>query len=842
MKQYRLTNIIVVLFLSFLVMHANVAGAVSTERKSTKGRLETKGDIAFDNKMYALAAKYYQTCEDKTNSNVRLKLLDCYILMHDHFKAMDVYNELADKVDFSFTEEQRKVNVADLLARFGKYSAASDLLKSVPGYEQRAEAFNPTQVAEMKKDSTIWQIEPLSINTAYREYAPCFIDGKLLFSSNRPLNEKKEANGWDGFNYSQLWRTELILADSLNGGFASEGASALSDKSKSKRLADIFELTENKPLRGKRSILGKIPEVDAVNSTNAEIVPGLNMLKYNVGAVSFDKAKRIYFSANTEKPDDNQAYQMHILEGVYDDGIYNVKDLNFSNGFSTSSYMHPAIFDENILVCSSNVPGGKGGYDLYFSTRKNRDDNWSELKPVKSDINTKGDEVYPVITPDGYLYFSSNGLAGLGGLDIYRVRLSAAIGRKAGSVEHLMYPINSDADDFGWAQDKKGNKIIISSDRGDGDNDNLYLVQKARKKGNPYLTGFVKDKINAKPISGANVFLWVRNKGYVLVTKTDKDGKYLIPVKDNGLALLKATKSDLGTDCESIDLTVKSCYADTIQHADRDLLLGNIYRVGYTWRLDNIQYDFDKWNIRADAKPLLDKVIGILNEYPITVELSSHTDSRGSDEYNLKLSKRRAQSVVDYIVANGVDKSRVIARGYGETRLLNNCGNGVVCSEEDHQLNRRTEVKVLEYKTPTVERTVHIDNLISGMTLKLSDLPSDFFKNCNDTATVISQLKMNGQAENAFQNELTTELNHTDHVQNDALQRDLSYYVVLSSSTDKSSSDGFAKTLISNGYNAKVLSYPGRYRVVVLCNSQAHAEEMRNSLIVKYKDAWILAQ
>jgi outer membrane protein OmpA-like peptidoglycan-associated protein len=826
-------------------MHANVTGAISKERKLVKDRLVTKGDFAFDKKMYALAAKYYQTYENVNNSKsnaIRLKLLDCYMLMHDHQKALDIFNELAESLDFTLTEEKRKINLADLLARFGQYSAASDLLKSVPGYEQRAEAFSPTQVAEMKKDSSIWQIEPLSINTPYREFAPCFVDGKLIFSSNRPLNEKRDANNWDGYNYSQLWRTELISADSLNESFSLSNVTTLSEKGKSKQLADIFELTDNRPLRGKRNIIGKIPEVNAAKCTNAEIVAGLNMLKYNVGVVSFDKAKRIYFSANTEKPDHNQAYQMHILEGVYDDGVYDVKELNFSNGLSTSSYMHPAIFDENILVCSSNVPGGKGGYDLYYATRKNRDDGWSELKPVKIDINTNGDEVYPAITSDGYLYFSSNGLPGLGGLDIYRVRLSAAIGRKAGSVEHLLYPINSDADDFGWAQDKKGNKIIITSDRGDGDNDNLYLVQKARKKGNPYLTGFVKDKMSAKPISGANVFLWVRNKGYVLVTKTDKDGKYQIPVRDNGSALLKATKSDLGADCQSLELTVKSDYTDTIQHADRDLLLGNIYRVGYTWRLDNIQYDFNKWNIRSDARPILDKVVKILNEFPITIELSSHTDSRGSDEYNMKLSEKRAQSAVDYIVSNGIDRSRLFAKGYGETRLLNSCGNGAICSETEHQINRRTEVKVLDYKAPAVEKTLYIDNIVSGMTLKRSDLPVDFFKNCNDTAAVISQREFKNQSEDVTQHVLKSGLSSTDHVQNEGLQHGLSYYVVLSSSMDKSSSDVLAKALVSNGYNAKVLSYPGRYRVVILCNSQSHAEEMRNSLMAKYKDAWILTQ
>jgi outer membrane protein OmpA-like peptidoglycan-associated protein len=169
---------------------------------------------------------------------------------------------------------------------------------------------------------------------------------------------------------------------------------------------------------------------------------------------------------------------------------------------------------------------------------------------------------------------------------------------------------------------------------------------------------------------------------------------------------------------------------DTIQKTPHDLLLDK-YKVGYTWKLNNIHYDFDKSFIRKDARPILDSLVKILNTYPINVELGSHTDCRGSNEYNIALSQRRADAAVAYLISNGIDSRRIKARGYGETQLLNKCSDGVPCSKEAHQENRRTEVKVTSLNIPQPKSSeLDLDKFKAGEVIDKDQLPNNFFDNC----------------------------------------------------------------------------------------------------------------
>ena len=209
------------------------------------------------------------------------------------------------------------------------------------------------------------------------------------------------------------------------------------------------------------------------------------------------------------------------------------------------------------------------------------------------------------------------------------------------------------------------------------------------------LKGRVIICMTMEPAVGATVKVTPGNGGRSLVLTTDSRGEYSVSLNADTRYTISVTKKEC---LPSEDLVVDRKQYDpvrtklvTVDHClTRPKLNESI-------RLNNIHYDFDKATIRPDARPELDRLVSYLLDNPgIRVEMSSHTDSRGSDEYNLRLSQRRADSVKAYLVEHGVESSRIVSVGYGETRLLNRCANGVPCSEEEHQLNRRTEMKVIE--------------------------------------------------------------------------------------------------------------------------------------------------
>ena len=193
---------------------------------------------------------------------------------------------------------------------------------------------------------------------------------------------------------------------------------------------------------------------------------------------------------------------------------------------------------------------------------------------------------------------------------------------------------------------------------------------------------------------------------------------------------IKGMKNGFSADCLNLAIEPKT---KVTAMDNRDLLLGK-YAVDQIFRLENIYYDFDKWNIRSDAAVELDKVVAFLNDNPdITVELGSHTDSRGSFKYNERLSDRRATSAVEYIIKTGISNKRITAKGYGETQLVNRCSDGVQCTDQEHQDNRRTEVKITGMAKPDdLKAQQPLDVYKKGQILTIRDFKPDFFDACGD--------------------------------------------------------------------------------------------------------------
>lgn len=738
-KQSLIKQIVFTMFFLLLSLTVDMLSAqpvsIKIDKNKSDGVLE-KAKSAYDNYKFSIAAHYFEAyLLDYSNLNdfICKELADCYWQMREYDKSLWVYKLLSSA---EFLNQHEKVRVAELYARHGQYQEAYSWLNQVVDYKAKAEAYNNTvALNQMKTDSLNWKLGFLNINTSYREFSPFFANNILFFSSNKPLSIETNAFDWDGNNFARLW--QIPSANLINIPIAQGNDTTIIIKTTgiNKKQIEVYDCGDNKPMKKTTSLFGNKAILNANSETIGTIVKGLSKIHFNAGSVSMDKNNHFYFSSNYSKAGSENTNRICLMEGLYTtQGITSISKLPFGDP-NLYSVMHPAVNqDGTILVCSSDKPNGNGGFDLYYSERSDANQQWSPLKTFVNKINTIGNEVFPTISQSGFLYYSSDGKPGLGGLDIYRIPIQDAISGISNPV-HLSYPVNSSADDFGWCQiDSTGSKGFFTSDRFNM-NDNIYsftydpvLTPKIHK--NLFIEGYVFEKKSMVPIVGTTIFLYNLQEDSVYIAKTDNKGKYHIPVRNASDIIIKAIDDKYINDCLSTHIILMPQSEDTIVNAPRNLLFDQ-FKVGFTWKLSNIHYDFNKWNIRADAMPILDSLIMVLNEQPITIELGSHTDSRGSFKYNERLSQHRADAAVAYLIQHGIDSKRITAKGYGEYKLLNKCSDGVPCTDEEQQVNRRTEVKVTGYTTPQKEsESIDIVNLKNGDKVSRNLFPKDFFQEC----------------------------------------------------------------------------------------------------------------
>ncbi len=368
---------------------------------------------------------------------------------------------------------------------------------------------------------------------------------------------------------------------------------------------------------------------------------------------------------------------------------------------------HPAISPDGLtLYFVSDMPGGFGGKDIYRVTRANKGQGWSRPENLGQDINTKGNELFPFVRENGALYFASDGRVGMGGLDIFCATPQAA-GRWV--VQNMKSPINSNADDFGIAFENGAEKGIFSSTRKGRGDDDLYSFELPPLRFS--ITGLVKDEKTGQPVTGALVQL-IASDGANMQTEVGAGGEFKFNLNPNVDYIFLASKKGY--------LNGKEKETTRGQDKSREFLTTILLTAfDKPIELPNILYDFGKWDLRPESMVSLDRLVETLNDNPnITIELMSHTDSRDTEEYNLDLSQKRAQSVVDYLVAKGIARDRLTARGYGESEpkvadaviVSDNpfLKAGVALTEQyintlqndeqkeiAHQINRRTEFRVL---------------------------------------------------------------------------------------------------------------------------------------------------
>ncbi|UYQ95760.1 OmpA family protein [Chitinophaga horti] len=407
--------------------------------------------------------------------------------------------------------------------------------------------------------------------------------------------------------------------------------------------------------------------------------------RYHVGPASFTADGKEIFFARTKVQGNGSGAMNTVHVAIFsskkdDAGNWSSPVAFFFNKADAYSVGDPFISaDGQQLYFSSNMPGGKGGADIY-TCRRQADGSWSAPENL-AHVNTDGDERTPAVV-NGWLYFASNGHIGMGGLDIFYVSANG------GTPVNMRYPVNSPQDDFAFSLDASGQLAYLSSNREGGiGSDDVYRVAYITPP--TYTLQGIASGTGKAPLPDANISL-LQSGTIIARTRTDATGKFELKL-NTGEPYQVAIQKD-GFKSDTIDIAPKR--DTTVAIIKNEFNIGEL-EVGKTIALTNIYFDYNKADIRADAKPELDKLVRLLKTHPaMSIELGTHTDSRGNDAYNEKLSQRRAESVVAYLVKSGIADERLKARGYGESQLLNSCANGVVCSEAEHQLNRRTEFKI----------------------------------------------------------------------------------------------------------------------------------------------------
>ena len=606
-------------------------------------------DKRFNNLQYSEAIPIYQKGlkKDSTNTKAWIKLADCYRLTNQPNLAEKCY---AMAMKDPQTPTINKLYYAQTLLTNGNDEEAkvwfSEYYLENPNNEH-AKAFVDFIMNKHKlvQDSNRFVITKLNINTQNAEFGAVKFKEGIIFASSRLKNDTKKdkIDPWTGKPFISMYYA--------------------------KGKDDIF--------------------------SEPELFSPLAKLNSNTGPVSIHPyGNEIFFTGNNSdealvtdenlKTEKLSIYSVKIEDGKFGEPI----PFQFNN--TEYSVAHPFLnTDGSILYFASDMPGGFGGMDLWVCQKV--DDRWTTPENLGKVVNTTGNEVYPTIGDDGTIYFSSSGLPGIGGLDIFATYFT---GDGYAIPSNMCAPINSQDDDFSLCFDIKTNSGYLSSNRVHQNvNDDVLHI----KSNLIPLMGIIVDKLTKEPCIGCTVYI-NKDGENIGVLKTDMNGRFkasLIPDKlyqfisknkeyVNDTMNYTASKSNMTGDSLSLNIQLENTYAPN------NVLVWN-----------NILYDLNKSNIREDAAKELDRLFDLMNKNEkLKIELSAHTDCRASDSYNMTLSEKRAASAVNYLIDKGIKSERLVAKGYGETKPINNCdctiNNGSAFTEIEHQQNRRTEIKILE--------------------------------------------------------------------------------------------------------------------------------------------------
>jgi peptidoglycan-associated lipoprotein len=658
------------------------------------------GATAYERKQFATAVqlleKEYPSAKTRNEKGQLAYLLgDSYRHTGQDEKALPWFEAAFAN---NFGPEALKAQ-AFTLKKLERYAAAREMFKNLgieigSPYEYRKE-ITGCSIAEgwlgERKDNG-WSIAQVPFNSPQNDFSPGFYhDGRLVFTSDRNMIVGKENYRWTGNKFMDIFITE--------------------PKSASPQTFDNQWNTAN-----------------------------------NEGTPSFNKTDTEAFfvrAVGANKGDD--AYcKIYYSEKGRTDALWTVPiPLPFQK--EKINYFHPALSsDGNTLYFACNDPEGWGGFDLWAVQRNPKTETgWDVPKTLPRSVNTPSNELFPTFDADT-LYFASDGHTGMGGLDIFRTYRSE---KNAWSPpQNLKAPINSGADDFGFIVENGKSKPENALSNGGirepskpGDliktgyftsnrpletakgGDDIYRFEQRIPPPKPpkvdtvpakpltykiILEAYVLEKIFAepsnpnskvfgrKPLSGAAVQAEWGSKKQPFTVKDD--GFFRMELAENtDYSFNAALEGYLANSVKFSTKGIAKDPANPVQTFEIEIVLDQIFR-NREIILENIYYDYDKWDIRPDAEPTLNRLAEVLRQNAkIRIQLGSHTDCRGNDTYNQNLSQRRAESAVNYLISKGIDPTRLSAKGYGESQPAALCGCAT-CTEAEHQTNRRTTFKVVE--------------------------------------------------------------------------------------------------------------------------------------------------
>jgi peptidoglycan-associated lipoprotein len=686
------------IFSTSLFVLAILAAMLSAGCKS-KGSIVSAREH-YKKKEYFLSSEDYKAVYSKTKVKEEkleavFKTAECYRLMND-IKSAESWYAKTVKADPKNAEAQLRYALAlknNASADITKYSAAIiefnkyKKLGDASCYDEAAidrEIKGCEYALKWKNEKSRYMVENIrGINTKWEDFAPQqYKKDQLFFTSDREKGVSGTQYGWTGNGHTDVY-VSTFKVNKKNPNDVSFGLPNLLDK-------------------------------DKVNT------------KYNDGVVCFDsKFTTMYVT------------QCNSVDGKGNRCRLYVSKLNGTEWskpeplpFSTDSFScgHPSLSkDGQVLYFASDMPGSTPkltcadnpegttlSKDLWMVTYTKRSNTWGDPVNLGPAINTPGDEMYPYIHEDGMLYFSSTGHPSLGGSDIYYTKGEAA---DWSSPVNMKSPINSSGDDFAMQmfKDKEGNHSGYFSSNRDGGkgSDDIYRFYM-----NPLifnLSGVVRDSKTKALLTNTLITITSSNDTGKVTLMTDATGSYRLKIKAKTDYELFASK-EYYFDSKIAFQTTKGLEQSTDLVQDFDLGMINITDV---FTVKGIYYDLDKADIRPDAAKVLDSLALVLNKYSkVKIELGSHTDCRADSLYNIGLSQRRADSAVSYLIRQGIDSTRLVSRGYGENKLaVEKCkcegpderSQGQKCTEEEHQLNRRTTVQILDINFIKKPKEVPVD-------------------------------------------------------------------------------------------------------------------------------------